>query len=119
MTDKSIIGEASCQYFIKPLSVNEAWQGRRYKTKAYETYEKLLLYSLPMLKIPAAPFEVHYIFGMSNGAADIDNPIKPLQDIIQKKYGINDKDIYKIIVLKSKVRKGNEYISFRIKTFNG
>ena len=31
---------------IKPLSVNECWQGKRFKTKAYTAYEKELLYRL-------------------------------------------------------------------------
>ena len=32
---------------VKPLSVNQCWQGRRYKTKAYKQYEKALLQILP------------------------------------------------------------------------
>ena len=27
------------KYMIKPLSVNECWQGQRYKTKLYKNYE--------------------------------------------------------------------------------
>jgi len=35
----------------KPLSVNEAWQGKRFKTKAYKDYEKSLMLLLPKIVI--------------------------------------------------------------------
>lgn len=100
---------------IKPLSVNECWQGKRFKTKAYLKYERDLLLILPQIKIPQPPFEINFEFGFSNIMSDWDNPVKPLQDILQKKYNFNDKDIMKAIVTKIKVKKGDEYISFNIK----
>ncbi len=100
---------------IKPLSVNEVWQGRRFKTKAYERYQKDVLALLVSMKLPDAPYSVYYEFGFSNGASDIDNPIKPIQDILQKRYGFNDKQIHEMHVLKKLVKKGNEYIKFEIR----
>lgn len=100
---------------IKPLSVNECWQGKRFKTKAYLKYERDLLLILPQIKIPQPPFEIYFEFGFSNIMSDWDNPVKPIQDILQKKYNFNDKDIMKAIVTKIKVKKGDEYISFNIK----
>ena len=41
---------------IKPLSVNEAWQGRRYKTPKYKQYQETLLWLLPKIKIPKPPY---------------------------------------------------------------
>ena len=35
---------------IKPLSVNKAWQGKRFKTREYKSYEELLLYLFPTLR---------------------------------------------------------------------
>ena len=32
---------------IKPLSVNEAWQGKRFKTNKYQKYERDMLILLP------------------------------------------------------------------------
>ena len=32
---------------IKPLSVNDAWQGRRFKTDNYKKYERDLMLILP------------------------------------------------------------------------
>ena len=102
---------------IKPLSVNAVWQGKRYKTKAYHNYEKEMLYTLPTYKIPDGKLEAIYEFGFSSSASDIDNPVKPLQVILQKKYGFDDKRIHKLTVTKTKVKKGQEYIKFKIKQY--
>lgn len=99
---------------VKPLSVNECWMGRRFKTPAYKAYEKELLYTLPNITLPAPPYSIYFELGLSNLLSDWDNPIKPLQDILQKKYGFNDKDIHHAEVLKVKVPKGNEYFKVSI-----
>ena len=93
----------------KPLSVNRAWQGKRFKTQEYKDYEELLLFTLPKHKTPEGKLHLTIEFGFSNMASDIDNPIKPLLDIMQKRYGFNDKQIYKLTVEKKKVKKGDEY----------
>ena len=99
---------------IKPLSVNQCWRGRRFKTDDYKIYEKELLFTLPQLDIPEPPYYVEYEFGFSNSLSDWDNPIKPLQDILQKKYKFNDKDIFEARVRKVKVKKGDEYFKVKI-----
>jgi Holliday junction resolvase RusA-like endonuclease len=101
---------------IKPLSVNQCWQGKRFKTKEYLTYEKTLLTLLPKIELPKPPLRVIIDFGVSNAGSDWDNPIKPFVDILQKKYGFNDKDIFEGVVKKSKVKKGEEYINFKIES---
>ncbi len=102
---------------IKPLSVNEAWQGRRFKTPFYKAYEEELLLRLPnTYKVPEeGPLEAYYEFGL-NTVADWDNPIKPLQDVLQKKYNFDDRRILKATVLKKVVKKGAGYFKFEIKT---
>ncbi len=99
---------------IKALSINQAFQGRRFKTQKYKSYEKEVLLLLPMIKVPKPPYKVYYEFGMSSSLSDWDNPIKPFQDILQKKYGIDDRDIYEANVKKVKTIKGQEYIKFDI-----
>jgi len=99
---------------IKPLSVNQVWQGRRFKTNKYKAYEKELLLKLPTIKIPEPPFKVYYEFGVSSSLFDWDNPIKPFQDVLQKKYSIDDRHIYEAHVKKVKTIKGQEYIKFEI-----
>lgn len=102
---------------IKLLSVNRCWDGRRFKSDAYEAYEAELLYTLPKRELPQPPFKVSFEFGFSNKAADIDNPVKPLLDIFQKKYDFDDKDIYKMEIEKKIVKKGEEYFKVRIEQF--
>lgn len=104
------------QINIKPLSVNEAWQGKRFKTGKYKKYEKDVLFLLPKIKMPEPPYEIFFEFGFSNILSDFDNPVKPITDILQKKYLINDRDIVKASITKVIVKKGNEYIKFKITT---
>ena len=102
---------------IKPLSVNRAWQGRRFKTPEYKAYEQEMLLRLPiadMTEIPDGDLLVCYEFGLSNILADWDNPVKPFQDILQKKYGFSDARIVEAHVKKVKVPKGAEYASFEL-----
>lgn len=63
---------------------------------------------------PDGPLYLKIVFGFSNKASDIDNPVKPFIDILQKKYKFNDKRIYCLQVDKKDVKKGEEYIYFRI-----
>ena len=101
---------------IKPLSVNEAWQGRRYKTDKYNAYSKLLSLHLKPFKIDfKGDLSVHLIFGFSSHGADIDNPVKPILDVMQKKFGFNDNRIYELNIKKEIVKKGNEFIDIDIR----
>ena len=104
---------------IKPLSVNECWQGRRFKTKEYKQYEKDLLLMLPNIKLNIHRVSIDIVFGFSNSLCDIDNPLKPFLDILQKKYNINDRDIYKLTVSKEVVKKNSEFIKYKIIEING
>jgi Holliday junction resolvase RusA-like endonuclease len=100
---------------IKPLSVNEVWQGRRFKTQKYKKYESDVLVLLPSLTIPEGRLCISLEFGFSNTQSDWDNPIKPFVDILQLKYQFNDNRIYRAEVIKTKVKKGEEFIRFEIK----
>lgn len=99
---------------IKPLSVNEARQGRRYKTKKYLAYEKMMLMMLRAEAIPQGKIRLQVEVWYSNTASDIDNCLKPLLDILQKRYAFNDNMIYQLYIEKKIVKKGEEYISFWI-----
>jgi len=98
---------------IKPISVNACWQGKRFKTKAYKAYETELLYKLPSLSFNDKNIVIDIEFGI-NGLMDIDNPIKPFLDVLQKKYGFNDRYIHQLRITKVKVKPGKEYIQFKI-----
>ena len=103
---------------VKPLSVNEAFKGRRFKSDKYKSYEKHLLLILKPLKLPEAPFKIIYEFGFSSKLADIDNPVKPFQDILCKRYGFDDRSIIELNIKKTIVPKGKEFIKFQILTKN-
>ena len=99
---------------IKPLSVNDAWKGRRFKTDLYKKYERDLLFILPKMKetIPKM-IAIDFEFAFKNPKSDIDNPVKPLLDILQKKYGFDDKDIYELNIRKCTNK--NESITINIR----
>lgn len=106
---------------VKPLSVNESWQGKRFKTQKYKAYEKELLLRLPrnddIKKVDKMSIAIDFYF--SSKASDIDNPVKPLIDILQKKYGFNDSCIYEMTLKKHLVKKGEEKTMFTIKNLEG
>lgn len=103
---------------IKPLSVNQAWRGRRFKTDKYESYERECLLLLKATSVPAPPYELRLSFGFSNYLSDIDNPMKPFIDILQKKFSFDDRDILRVVVDKVMTDKGKEFVSFELKTID-
>lgn len=100
--------------WIKPLSVNEAFRGRKFKTKKYIEFQQEMLLKLPKIDIPEGKLEIHYKIGFSSKGSDLDNALKQLNDCLQKKYGFNDNLIYKIIAEKEITKKGQEFIEFKI-----
>lgn len=104
---------------LRPLSVNEAWQGRRFKTKAYKEYEKNLLSLLPQMKAIEKPYSVIIYFYFGSPMRDIDNPVKLILDVMQKKWKwLNDRDIIQIKLKKFSTDKGNDHFYYRIESFN-
>lgn len=99
---------------IKPISVNDCWQGRRFKTPVYTSFEHEMTYLLPKLKVPSGKLLLRLTVGVSSKAADVDNVIKPILDILQKKYGFNDKLIYGMDIWKEDVKKGEEFVEWEL-----
>jgi len=101
---------------INPMSVNAAWRGRRRKTQKYRDYEEVMLGLLEDYDVPEeGDLFILFQWGLSSSAYDIDNPIKPLQDILQTRYEFNDKRVFRMFVEKEKVKKGEEYVQFIIR----
>lgn len=94
--------------------MNEAWQGRRYKTAKYDLYRGQVLQVLKKVPIPDGDFCVACRWGLSSSAADFDNPIKPFIDALQIKYGFNDKHIKQGLIEKVHVKRGQEFIEWFI-----
>lgn len=101
---------------VKPLTVNQAWQGKRFKTDKYKSFERSVLMILPpKIDIPEGELTLILDWGFSNySCSDWDNPIKPFQDCLQKKYGFNDSRVKQGVVTKHKVKKGDEFIRFSL-----
>ena len=82
---------------IKPLSVNEAFQGRRFKTPKYNAFQKELLLKLPKIKLDlTGSLKISITYGFSSSLSDIDNPTKMFLDCLVKKYGFDDRQIYEL-----------------------
>lgn len=101
---------------LKPLTVNEAWQGRRFKTKKYKAFEDTMLWLLPQsVKVEnKTPLKITLIYGFSSKLSDLDNPCKMVLDCLCKKYDFDDRYIFELIQKKEIVTKGNEFIKFKI-----
>ena len=101
---------------IKPLSINDAWQGKRFKTDKYKKYERDLLLILPRdYPVPKdGNLRLYVLWGLSSSLSDWDNPIKPFVDVLQQKYGFNDKRIKRGNVEVLQVEKGAEFIEFEL-----
>ena len=102
------------QLHIRPISVNESWQGKRYKTSKYKEWEKEMLYILPKRKIMNGDLEVQIIYYFKHSKKrDIDNPVKPTLDCLQKKgYFKNDNQIVKLAIEKKQRDKEGMDITF-------
>ena len=98
---------------IKALSVNKAFQGRRFKSPEYNKFITDMLLVLPKLKdVPTKDICLKIEFGYSSKLSDIDNGLKTFLDCLVKKYGFDDRYIIELFVTKKIVEKGKDYIKF-------
>lgn len=106
----------TCKLQIKPLSVNMAFRGKKYRTDAYNDFIKKMMLLLPKsINIPDSEnVKLAIEFGFSSKASDIDNCCKSFIDCLVKKYGVDDRYIQELHVFKAIVKKGDEYIKFKI-----
>ena len=78
--------------YIKPLTVNRAWRGRRFSTAAKTEYETRLRFSLPKVAVVGKPYyKVAYDFHLINfSRTDGANLEKVLTDCLVKRGIIKD-----------------------------
>lgn len=99
---------------IKPLSINSAYRGKKFKTPAHDLYKRQLQFLLPNgLKIDKAPYCITLEFGTCK-SQDLDNNAKLFLDALVNKYGFDDRYIYELNLKKVDVKKGFEYVKFNI-----
>ena len=96
--------DSGTRIFISPLSVNQAWQGRRFKTKAYDQYIHDVLLQLPKREKIMGWVAVEIVFYIKNfGNRDVDNMIKVFLDCLTKKgYFEDDRKVVHISAMKVK-----------------
>ena len=100
---------------IKPLSVNEAYRGRRFASAKLKQFKKDIWGFIPNYNgYVLRKIGVRYTFGVSSKNSDGDNCIKAFQDILAEKWRFNDKQIYEWYVKKVLVKKGEEFIDFEV-----
>ncbi len=76
---------------VKPLSVNDAWQGRRFSTGAKTDYEAVMKLLLPKTTVAGPYYRIEYDFHLVHfKTTDWDNLCKVLQDCLVKKGIITD-----------------------------
>jgi Holliday junction resolvase RusA-like endonuclease len=88
---------------LRALSVNEAFQGRRFKTKKHKQFEKDVSILLPKnIQTKKGYVNIHYRFYLQNWKkTDVDNLLKPLTDVLVRNGVIeDDRKIIKIIAEK-------------------
>lgn len=102
---------------IKPLSINDAFQGRRFKTKESKQFDMDMATILPRKEMIRGIVEIHYQFFMVNHSmADYDNVIKCFQDnLVKKGYIEDDRKIYRAVI--DKIPSKEDYVKIIIKEY--
>lgn len=91
---------------VKPLSINAAYSGRRFKTEGYRDFSDEVLYLLPRrFEKICGELSMKYIFHVKNyEKSDVDNMVKTIQDLlVQSEIIADDKHIKEIYCRKEKV----------------
>lgn len=108
------------------ISTNRIWTGKRFLSAAARTFKKeahyRLLTSRSELKQMLADsgdgdLAIRFHFGLSR-EADTDNCLKLCLDTICAVAGIDDRRFRGVMAMKSKVKRGAEFIRFSIRRFD-
>jgi len=100
---------------IKPLSVNKAFQGRRFKSPEYKSYEEECLWLLKGNEKVSGWVEVTYHFHIKNfKRVDVGNYEKLISDIIVKAGLIDDDRFIKKMTLEKHQIEKDEWIEIII-----
>ena len=89
------------------------------KSREYNKYTKQLPLLLPSdLQLPPGKLVLLIKWYFATARSDIDNPVKPMQDLICDYYGVNDNKIYLAMQEKLTGHKGNERIEFEFLAYS-
>ena len=98
---------------IKPMSANQCWQGRRFKTKEYKIWGEQISWLLKDYPKKEPPYLIEVTFHTNQ---DLDNCLKSFLDSLQDAGIItNDRYVEKIVAVKQKCKRNEEFIEFEVK----
>ena len=87
---------------IKPISTNQLFQGRRFKTAKYDEFIQAAMYLMPKIPMVKGMIRIRVNFYVKHDkTSDLDNFLKGFLDLIVKKgYIEDDRFIYQLYVKK-------------------
>lgn len=102
---------------IKAMSINAAWQGRRFKTPEYKCFEDEMLRLLKNIGCVHGWVVIEYHFYIDSfKKSDVGNFEKPMSDILVKAGAIDDDRFIKKIIMEKYPSKRN-YLDIVIKPY--
>ena len=108
------------------ISTNKIWTGRRFLSAAARDFKKEAHYrlltnrsELKQMLADAGDGElaIRFAFGLSRDA-DVDNCLKLVIDVLAAMLGIDDRRFRGVSAMKTKVKRGGEFIRFAISAFD-
>lgn len=102
--------------------MNRAWQGQRFKSKEYKTFENDVARMLPFSKIVYDKSEVfvHYVYHIKNyGGADTSNLEKTLTDMLVKRGYLLDDRYIRAIYQRKERAEAEEWVEITIEPYTG
>lgn len=94
---------------LEPLSINQAFQGRRFKTPKYNKWIKSGLWLLKPLKRQEKPYRIDVELYVGS-LFDIDNALKPLFDLLKKGNIIEDDRYIEVLTIRKIISKEHKFI---------
>lgn len=103
---------------FKPISVNEAYIGRRFDSQKKKEFMEKMKKDLLNTEIDCKPPYCLWWRFYVTAASDLDNLIKVATDCVFKHFWINDNLVYKIVAEKCIAKRGKEYFQLEIEHYD-
>lgn len=106
---------------IKAISTNKLYAGQKRRSWVYKNYRKQVFKFLgeqyPDKVSLSNQLSVDMEVGFSSTLCDLDNSLKGILDVIAAFYDFNDRQIYRIVISKYLVNKGEEFTNIKIRNY--
>jgi len=100
---------------LKPLSINQCWQGKRYFTPKGKEFRELCLRLIPKKKQLTGLLGIEIIVHLKKAwlKSDVDNFLKPLLDAIVEKGLVEDDRFFTDLTIRKRSAK-KDYVEIKI-----